>query len=543
MRTILNTLRIVLGIRNTINVNSILNGIRHIPVIGKHIPEKIYGVRAIKIITLILSVHIELVKAFFGKLGIFVLLTLMALPINQYYGPSGSAAFLYGLAVISVFFVLFNNVFAVTAEAKYAVFYLGMDAKKYILSTLFYQSVNTFIGYFLFGIPAALLLKVPWFIAIFIPFAGVGLFFARCGFMMLVYSMKQKIGRLRSKKGVPASIGGNSWVIALFDFILLVGGIAFAPFVVYYNLHLIGELAILMFALLLIPGYYLIRKFPYGLYRTALFAEDERKKVSEIKQKNEIINTKELRFENVQASSSRKGFEYLNDLFIKRHAKVLFGRLIGASIGTAATIALLSVYLYYELDRFGFRAKSPLRYVFSDHPGIFVFLLFTLNSTASFAHAMYANCDSALLNYGFYKTPKALLRMFTIRCKSAVKLNCIPAVMMAVFATVTLILTGGEEYPLQCLFTALVILLSVILFSVRHMTLYYLMQPYNGDFMVKNHVYTFFNVFAGLFYTVLVFIPMNSLVLTGILLILTVPYVLISRVLVRKFAPKTFRVK
>ena len=77
MRTILNSLRIILSIRNTININSILNGIRHLPLIGKHISERIYGVRAIKIITLIFSLQIEIIKAFFGKLGMFALLALI----------------------------------------------------------------------------------------------------------------------------------------------------------------------------------------------------------------------------------------------------------------------------------------------------------------------------------------------------------------------------------------------------------------------------------------------------------------------------------
>ena len=543
MRTILDSLRIILSIRNTININAILNGIRHLPIIGKHISERIYGVRAIKIITLIFSLQIEIIKAFFGKLGMFALLALISFPIGNYFEGASSTAFLYGLVILSLFIAMFGNVFAVTAEAKYAVFYLGMDAKKYILAILTYQSANTLIGYTFFGIPAALLLKVPWFFVPVIPLAGVGLLLGRCGFMMLTYSLKQKAGRLASKKGIPASIAGNTWLIAFFDFLLFFGGIAGAFWVIGLNLHLIGEIGIVLFALLLIPGILLIRKFPYGLYRTALFAEDERRKVAETKQKNELSHSKELRFGNAEAKSDKHGFEFLNDLFIKRHKKVLFGRLIGACIGTVITITLLSIYLHFELRRFVLPTESTLRYAFTRHPGVFVFLLFTLNSTESFAHAMFANCDSALLNYGFYKTPKALLRMFTIRCKSAVKLNCIPAVMMAVFALVTILLTGGEDFLLQCLFTALVIFISVILFSVRHMTLYYLMQPYNGDYMVKNHVYTFFNVLSGFCYLVLIFIPMNALILTVILLVITLPYVLVSRLLIRKFGPRTFRVK
>jgi NADH:ubiquinone oxidoreductase subunit 6 (subunit J) len=75
------------------------------------------------------------------------------------------------------------------------------------------------------------------------------------------------------------------------------------------------------------------------------------------------------------------------------------------------------------------------------------------------------------------------------------------------------------------------------------MTMYYLMQPYNGDFMVKNHVYTLFNLFSGFFTIVLIFIPVNAMILTAVMVVIAVPYVLVSGLLVRKFAPKTFRVK
>ena len=42
MQKTLNTLRIILSIENTVNINEILHTIRNIPLIGKYIPEKIY---------------------------------------------------------------------------------------------------------------------------------------------------------------------------------------------------------------------------------------------------------------------------------------------------------------------------------------------------------------------------------------------------------------------------------------------------------------------------------------------------------------------
>ena len=542
MQTIPDSLRIISNIRNTITVNAIINGIRHIPLIGKHIPETIYRVRVIKIIALIISVQIELAKAFLGKLGIFAVLLLISIPIGS-IGYSSSTVFLYVFTVSSLILTFFTNVFHITAEAKYAVIYLGMDAKKYILSILFYHGFTTFTAYLLFGIPAALLAEVPWYFAVFIPFAGLGLLFIRTGLMMYFYSLKISAGRRVNKKGVPFSIAGNTWLNILLQLLLFFGGSVGALWVVNYDIHWIWDAAVVLFSLLTIPGLLLVRKFPYGLYRTAMFAEEEHNEITLNKQQNEVRRTKELKFGNAEAKSDKTGFAYLNDLFIKRHGKVLYGRMIGTIIGTTVLITLLSVYLHFELDRFGSPEQSTLRYVFSKHPGIFVFFLFTINSTASFARVLYANCDSALLNYAFYKTPRSLLSMFIIRCKSAVLLNLAPAAMAAVFAIVTLILTGGRDYPLQYFFTLLEIFIALVLFCVRHMLLYYILQPYNSDFMIKSHVYNTLSFFSGVFYTVLVFIPVNAMFFCAAGVIIGVPFVILAGLLVRKFAPRTFRIR
>ena len=59
MQKTLNTLRIILSIENTVNINEILNAIRHIPFIGKYIPEKIYGLWIIKFLATVMSVISE----------------------------------------------------------------------------------------------------------------------------------------------------------------------------------------------------------------------------------------------------------------------------------------------------------------------------------------------------------------------------------------------------------------------------------------------------------------------------------------------------
>ena len=97
MRKYLNTLRIILSIRYTININEILHGIRCIPFVGKYIGEEIYGIRIVKIIATILSVNMEIIKAFFLKLLMFAFLFLASGAASSFNDYSQKILYLYGL--------------------------------------------------------------------------------------------------------------------------------------------------------------------------------------------------------------------------------------------------------------------------------------------------------------------------------------------------------------------------------------------------------------------------------------------------------------
>ena len=133
MRTMLRTLGIILSLRNTININEILSGIRHIPIVGKKIPARVHGVRIIKILAMIPSVITELFKAFFGPLCLFGFLFVSSATLGSLRLYESRSVYLYLFLIISLMGVFFNNNFRFSTEVKYAVFYMGMDAKKYVL--------------------------------------------------------------------------------------------------------------------------------------------------------------------------------------------------------------------------------------------------------------------------------------------------------------------------------------------------------------------------------------------------------------------------
>ncbi len=544
MRTILNSLRIILSIRNTISVNEIIHGIRSIPIIGKYIPETIYDVKIIKIIALILSVSGEILKAFFLKLALFVVLFFASGVVSSYDDFSQKGVFLYGFLYVSLAGAFVYNVFKNTPEADYAVFHLGMDAKKFVTARFFYDSFNVVLGYAVFGIPLALLSRVDWYLALLLPLAGVGFKAVPLGIEMSVYAAKQARGKKKNRKGVPVSVEGNVIVNSLVMSFVIVAGLILGGWLTYKGLFMPVTIIYVLKALAVFPGILLIKKFPFGLYKTALYAEKTRSElVKEDAKKQRNGNVKVVINEAEGSRSKAKGYRYLNELFMKRHQKIFWKREIIAIISVIGTIALMSLFFRFEMSELDDGTESIVRFLFSKHPGLFIFALFILNTGAYMSHAMFASCDSSMLVYGFYRTPDALRKMFRLRIMSVTKFNLIPAVLMAVFCIVTLAFSGGERFFGEYLFTTLTLIVFTAYFSIRNVTIFYLLQPYASDFAIKSKLFLYLNFILGTVFFILIFIKMPSWLTCVFGILLTGAYFFIADKLVYKFAPKTFRIK
>ena len=544
MRTILNSLRIILSIRNTISVNEIIHGIRSIPIIGKYIPETIYDVKIIKIIALILSVSGEILKAFFLKLALFVVLFFASGVASSYDDFSQKGVFLYGFLYVSLAGAFVYNVFKNTPEADYAVFHLGMDAKKFVSARFFYDSFNVVLGYAVFGIPLALLSRVDWYLALLLPLAGVGFKAVPLGIEMSVYAAKQARGKKKNRKGVPVSVEGNVIVNSLGMSFVIVAGLILGGWLTYKGLFMPVTIIYVLTALAVFPGILLMKKFPFGLYKTALYAEKTRSElVKEDAKKQRNGNVKVVINEAEGSRSKAKGYRYLNELFMKRHQKIFWKREIIAIISVLGTIALMSLFFRLEMSELDDGTESIVRFLFSKHPGLFIFALFILNTGAYMSHAMFASCDSSMLVYGFYRTPDALRKMFRLRIMSVTKFNLIPAVLMAVFCIVTLAFSGGESFFGEYLFTTLTLIVFTAYFSIRNVTIFYLLQPYASDFAIKSKLFLYLNFILGTVFFILIFIKMPSWFTCVFGILLTGAYFFIADKLVYKFAPKTFRIK
>ena len=546
-----NTLRIILSLRNTITVNGLLYGIKHIPIIGKHISDRIYGIRFIKIIALIFAVIVEIFKAFFGKALIFGLLFFGSGLVSSLNDYSQNTVFMYALLLISIAGAFMYNLFAVSTEVKYAVFLLGMDAKKYITALFTYDALAIFAGYAVFGIPTALIAGVPWYFAVLIPFSGVGFKAATVGLQMSIYASKINSGRKTNRRGQALTVVGNSAINVLICSIVITVGAIAAPMVIFNDMFMMSAVAIAISALAMIPGILAMRKFPYGMYRTALFAE--RDKATKIRQ-DAGTQVKKMAASQITetegVTSGARGFAFLNELFVKRHRKLLWGSVIKFTIGTFIVIVLMSIFLYIEL-RTGF-SKDPdfdptqeslIRSLFTAHLSGFPFILYFVNRGSAICQTMFANCDSSFLTYGFYKTPGAILKMFRLRLMSLIKLNMIPALMIAIYAVIAIAVTGGQEYRFQYILTFLSIMLLMIFFSVHHLAIYYLLQPYTSELKIKSKSYQIVSIITYMICWYLFNNNVSAKIFAPAAAAFTVIYIITACILVYKLAPKTFRIK
>jgi hypothetical protein len=133
--------------------------------------------------------------------------------------------------------------------------------------------------------------------------------------------------------------------------------------------------------------------------------------------------------------------------------------------------------------------------------------------------------------------------MFRLRIMSVTKFNLIPAVLMAVFCIVTLAVSGGERFFGEYLFTTLTLIVFTAYFSIRNVTIFYLLQPYASDFAIKSKLFLYLNFILGTVFFILIFIKMPSWLTCVFGILITGAYFFIADTLVYKFAPKTFRIK
>ncbi len=519
------TLRLSFALRDTYRVNGILYSLKQIPLLKKLLPDTLYQVRGLKIFAHVLSFFWEIGSIFLGK---FLYLFCMVYGAGKLYQQTpANATYLHLLLFLTLIGAYMNtSLFNPTRDKYYAMILMRMNAREYTLVNYGYALCKVLVGFLPFSIVFGLLCGVPLWFCLLLPFCVAGVKLAVSAHSLRDY---EKSGYVYNEN----KLRKHLWLFA---------GILLA---LAYGLPAIGVVlpiwASMVLLLLWIPvGVLSVQKIVrFSHYReiNQELLSQMTSQMDQIKQSAKTTSEKAISADT-SITSNKKGFEYLNDLFIKRHQKILW-----KSTTKIASICLflvcgmlLALYLVPSI-------RPVINEQMMHWLPYFVFIMYMMNRGTGFTQALFMNCDHSLLTYSFYKQPKFILKLFQIRLREIMKINAVPALVIGTGLPLILYASGGTDQPLHYVVLFVSILCMSIFFSIHYLTIYYLLQPYNAGTELKSGTYRVILFLTYFVCYMMMQVKMPILIFGALCIAFCVLYSIVACVLVYRFAPKTFRLR
>lgn len=522
-----NSFIISFKLKNTYRVNSIIYSIKQLPIIKKVIPSTLYKSDAIKILGNIISILMELSGIFVGKLIYIFLMIVLELGLLK----TGKAdTFLHIFTFLTLCGGILNTfMFNPSRDKYYAMILMNMDAKEYTLSNYYYNLINCFIGFLPFTLIFGLISGIPYEICLMMPLFVV--------MIKLIASCYNLIDYKKNRKTKNENIQAKKYIAIVGILLLLAYGLPFIGVVLNQTIFLI---ALFVSVVLGIYSFNYINKFDKyrQMYKEILTPNNIF--AFQAENQSQILQTATLKqIElNTEYTSNKKGLAYLHDIFIKRHRKIITKSAKRTALISAAIILGMIIATQFKVE-----LKQQVNSTLLVYLPYFVFVMYMINKGPNITQAMFMNCDHSMLTYKVYKTPKVILRLFKERLKTLIKINLLPAIVIAIGLPIILFTTGGTENLLNYIVLFVAIISMSVFFSVHYLTLYYLLQPYNVNIEMKSSTYSLAQMatYIAAYAMMKLQLPIISFGIATV--IFSILYCLISLGLVYKFAPKTFKLR
>ncbi len=526
------TFKLSWRIENTYRTNSVINSFKSIPLIGRFFPANdFYKIAPLKVFGGILSVLWEIGTTFLGKL--LYMLTIMGLSgiLSEFSKIPVSTLFVHIFILLTVLGTFLNNqLFDTDTICYYSVNVIGLNARKYVLSNYIYWLIRMFVGTLPFALICGLALDVPLGIAITLPLFTI---LAKLSEAFICIKYNETVDEY-SNHNLP--VGFNiiaCIIIGATTVVLPCIGYAIPLYAYYPILGILGAFSIFS-AIKLVT----FKKYP-SVYRQILnSALHNTEKVKSEAVETTKQNNRKIISLNANITSNKQGFEYLNDLFVKRHRKVLWQPIL---IITAAVVILsvATIVFYYIFPDM----HETMKGLSIDILPLFAFVMYLINRGTSYTQALFINCDHSMLTFSFYKKPKSILKLFTIRLRELTKLNLVPSVTISIGLMALLFVTDGLAQPLYFVLIPLTIISMGIFFSVHYLTIYYLLQPYTANTEIKSAAFQFVTWLTYFFCYILIQIDVNPFWFAIIMTTFCIVYCIGACFLVYKYAAKTFKIR
>ena len=522
------TFCISFSLKNTYRVNTILFSLKQIPLLKRLLPEALYQSRGLKKFALILSVFWEVAGALAGKaLYLFCMVFWQLLLYGGKGHPELYCHMFFFLTLIGAY--MNTYMFNPTNDKYYAMILMGMDARQYTLSNYWFQLIRSAAAFLPFLILTGSLAGIPLWPCFLSPLLILAVKLSGAWYFLRRY---EKTGSC-SNENLPSR---TFWILtAVFlgaAYVLPAFGICL-PISVYTAAVFISLIPGVR-AAVKISGFRHYREMYQILLAEKRTGMDVRQTVRKAVAEQSLGNISRA----AGTGTNRSGFAGFHDLFVKRHKKILWKSVKRlTAVLLAGTAALLAAVLSSP------RLAPAIRSLLLEKFPYIAFLMYLLNRGTVFTQALFMSCDHSMLTYSFYKRPACILELFRLRLLEIIRLNLMPAAVLAAGLPLLLWMSGGtENFFYYILYPASILAMSIF-FSVHYLTLYYLLQPYTASTELKSGTYKL-AVWATYLVCFLLLQFQVPALLFGILsLVFSLVYSGIACILVYRMAGRTFRLR
>lgn len=508
---------------NAILVNSIIYRLRKLPLLKYIVPGKLYGNDAVNMVVIIMSCILKIGSKLATQAFCFLFICFLAKLFNEHLSQNMLVIF---IAFTCTFSVVTNSTLQASKDKYYAIQLMRIDGNQYGIMDFTMNALVNVIRCFLVVLVLSIIMGFPIYYSIAFP--------------LFLLSMKtiSTIGWLTYYK-THREMQINKTAFLLPVYIL---GIILAAAGTYFQIYMSDMIFIIITMVCLMISY-----FAYAaIQKTTLFSPYYKKRLTlnmvvfnadEASQIAKKRITKQISYD-VHVNSKKKGYELFNELFVQRHKKILMNSALRISVIYSLFLISAITLLYFIPE-----ARKDTALYIQNHLPIFLMIMYFTNRGAKVTMAMFVNCDSSMLTYRFYRQPKSLLRLFTQRLKTMMKVNLVPSFVVSLGLVITLFVCDQQIEPIVYILVFIVINAMSAFFSVHNLILYYLLQPYNINLQAKGYLY---NIITSITYIVcyrMVNIQLNLYLFTISVILFCILYILISLFLVYRMAPRTFKLK
>ena len=514
-------------LQNTYKTNSKIYQLKQIFLIKKMLPSTLYANKTLKKIMGIISIITEICSIFFGK--IFYLLLLIYLP-SAYLSGNTSTNFLNIFFFLTISGALCNtNIFNPTKDRYYAMFLLRMDANKYTLVNYYYYQFKLFLGFTSISFIFCRLMDINVSISLI-----MALFVISCKNIVICYDLLKytKTGNV-TNENAPHKL---RWVAIIIPLVLAYG-LPIINFSISYNLFIVISLITILLGI--VPFIYIIKFKQYrSVYKLLLNPNDMSKNTQDLV--SDINKTTSLKAINnsVNITSNKVGYEYFNDIFIKRHSNLLMKQVNRACIFFIVVIGIIiAITIFFPL------LNPDINSAIHSNSPIFIIIIYYANRSRYIISAMFMNCDHSMLSYRFYRNHDVIFKLFIVRFKSIVKIELKSTLILALGIVLLLFLSGSTTNLVNYLLLFVTLLTISIMFTLHSLVLYYLFQPYNKNLQMKSYIFIILDIVTFFILYQIAFESASILYFSTCVLSFSLVYSVVAICLVKKLAPKTFKIR